>query len=135
MKTVQRLLVIFLPALLFIICCEKEPEINPNEPVDIPDQAFLNALIELGIDTNGDSIITSAEAELVTVLRVDEREITSMSGLESFTRLDTLSCCINNIAHLDVSTNTELRYLNCSHNQISNLDLSKNAKLRILYCR
>ena len=35
--------------------CEKEPDLN--DPVDIPNQNFINALIGQGIDSNGDGNI------------------------------------------------------------------------------
>ncbi len=41
-----------------------------NPFVTIPDTAFLYALIHEGVDTNGDSLISYAEAEAVTELNV-----------------------------------------------------------------
>ncbi|MCK4989102.1 MAG: hypothetical protein KAS29_01395 [Bacteroidales bacterium] len=53
MKTVlYKVLLIFILPIVFTRC-EKEPD----PIITIPDDNFLNALIELGVDTNGDSII------------------------------------------------------------------------------
>ncbi len=54
MKTVLKLLLLPLALIILFTQCEKEPE-----PVNIPDDAFLNALIEEGVDTNGDGEICS----------------------------------------------------------------------------
>jgi len=48
--------IVFLPFALIVLFtqCKKEPGI---ELVDFPDDAFLTALIELGVDKNGDGEI------------------------------------------------------------------------------
>ena len=51
---------------VFLTHCEKEP--HPDDPVSIPDTAFHAALIEEGVDLNGDSIITYREAGMVSDL-------------------------------------------------------------------
>lgn len=133
--------------------CKKE--IEPNV-VTIPDDNFLNALIELGVDTNGDGIISPAEAEVITFLDVRGYSISDMTGIEAFVYLDTLYCASNQLTTLDVSnntaltelhcwgnqltslnvsTNTALKYLYCSENQLTNLDVSNNTALDRLYCR
>ena len=57
----------FMLTVVLICQCEKDEPI-PN--VTIPDDNFLSALIELGIDTDGDGKISHAEAEAVTSLDV-----------------------------------------------------------------
>ena len=67
MKTVlYNVLFIFIVPILFTQC-EKEPD----PKITIPDDNFLNALIEFGVDANGDSIISPAEAEIITYLYVE----------------------------------------------------------------
>jgi len=114
--------------------------------VYIPDTAFLYALIEEGVDTNGDSLISYKEAETIISLEVTERGITDMTGLQSFINLDTLFCDKNQITTIDVSSNLALRYLdvsircpwgNCHLGQegtLITLDVSNNTKLEVLYC-
>ena len=70
--------------------------------VTIPDAAFLSALIEAGVDTNGDGLISTEEAELITYLAIagnwDEGkrgEIKNLKGIEAFVNLDTLRCNYN----------------------------------------
>jgi hypothetical protein len=76
--------------------------------------SFLLALIQEGVDTNGDSRIDPKEAEAVTHLDVAAYGITNMTGIETFLNLDTLICGDNNFDSLDLSSNTALSYLDCS---------------------
>ncbi len=114
--------------------------------VNIPDTAFLHALIDEGVDTNEDSLISYEEAEAVIYLNVTgnmvfvmghwvgEGRIKSLVGIEAFTNLDSLDCKGNKITSLDISKNTFLKKLNCGGNQLSSLDLSNNPALLYLYC-
>lgn len=146
--------------LIFAACEEKDDGPNPGEIVNISDTAFLSALIDIGIDTDGDGIISYAEAEAIDSLDVGDewgtsRGITNITGIEAFINLEYLRCC-NDIKFLDiskntklthlscrncgltelnVSTNLELKYLNCAFNDIKELDISKNTKLTHLDTR
>jgi hypothetical protein len=102
--------------------------------VHIPDTAFLCALIEQGMDINGDSLISFTEAEEIITLRVDDRNIKDMTGLEAMINLVYLNCTGNLINSLDVSENASLQILVCSDNQINNLNVSNNTYLATLYC-
>ncbi len=106
-----------------------------SQTVTIPDTAFLNALIEEGVDTNGDSLISYAEAEAVSYyLVLYSSNISSVTGIEAFVNLDSLNCVKNLLTSLDVSENTALTYLNCRNNQLSSMDVSNNTALSYLYC-
>ena len=67
MKTIPYVLLLTLALIVLFTHCEKDPE-----PVNFPDDAFLNALIEEGVDKNGDGKISHAEAEVVRSLDVRE---------------------------------------------------------------
>jgi hypothetical protein len=111
--------------------------------VEIPDTAFLYALIDEGVDTNGDSLISYAEAEVVTSIDIaagcdgpwncDDR-ITSLVGIEAFVNLETLNCSGNELTSLDVSECTALAYLDCSSNTLTSLDVSGCHALTYLDC-
>jgi len=103
--------------------------------VNIPDTAFLHALIDEGVDTNGDSLISYREAEAVKSLWVYNKEISDLTGIEAFVNLDTLSCQGNSLTNLDVSHNTMLTVLGCGENQLSSLDISNNTSLTLLICQ
>lgn len=56
---------------------------KPNIIVNIPDNNFLNALIQSGIDTNGDSLIRYNEAGEVTFLDVQDKKSRTWQVLKS----------------------------------------------------
>jgi len=111
----------FIMTLALLSQCEKD---EPTPVVNIPDNNFQNALIEEGVDTNGDGLISSEEAEAVSLLNVDgilftndpTHGIADLTGIEAFTYLDTLKCNNNRLTSLDVSANTALKYLACRNN-------------------
>lgn len=135
MKPIIRLL-LFLLMVVFFSYCKKD---DPKPEVNIPDNNFLNALIKLGVDTDGDSKISPAEAEAITYLDVSGTYetpgmIENMEGIEAFINLDTLNCSYNQLTTLDISKNTALVLLNCGSNQLTVLDVSNNTALINLYC-
>jgi hypothetical protein len=90
----------------------------------------LHALIDEGVDINGDSLITHEEAEGILSLNLNERNISDLKGTEAFINLDSLSCDQNNISELDHSNNIALIFLGFNRNQITDLDLISNTALK-----
>jgi hypothetical protein len=105
-----------------------------NPFVNIPDTAFLHALIDEEVDTNGDSLISYAEAEVIISIDVSDRGIIDMTGIEAFVNLDTLECSRNSVTSLDLSNNTMLKDLSCNLCQLKSLNVSKNTLLEWLSC-
>ena len=66
---------LIMAAFTVLDACEKEPEPLPEVPVEIPDPNFLQALIDLGVDTDGDSLISTSEAEAFRELQLWEKNI------------------------------------------------------------
>ena len=144
MKT--KILPFVLPILLLCISqCEKEnPIINLNAPYfTITDEAFLNALIDNGVDTNGDSLISHDEAKEIEYLKLgastiygcyESIKITSYTGIEAFIGLNTLILVCGEAESLDLSNITSLEYLDCSHNKLRSLDISNCTDLKRLNC-
>jgi hypothetical protein len=90
----------------------------------IPDPNFEQALIDLAYDTapiNGS--VPTANISGVTYLDVFNNNITDLTGIEDFTALTFLSCVLNQLTSLDVSTNTALMYLYCGQNPLTSLDV------------
>ena len=102
--------------------------------VIIPDTAFLYALMNEGIDTNGDSLISYSECEAITYLDISEKKISNITGIEAFTNLHTLVCISNQLTSLNVSGCTALLFLDCRFNQLTSLDISSNTALITLRC-
>jgi hypothetical protein len=102
--------------------------------------SFLLALIQEGVDTNGDSQINIEEAEALSFLNVAGYGITDMTGIETFFNLDTLYCGDNHFSSLDVSSNSALKYLDCSGylytsvTPLQSLNLSACTGLTYLNC-
>jgi len=94
--------------------------------VNIPDVNFKNALLEHSpvIDTNGDGEIQITEAENFTAdMNLVNKNITDLTGIESFINLLVLSCGSNNLVSLDVSMLTVLSYLDCTCNELTTMYL------------
>ena len=102
--------------------------------VSIPDTAFLYTLIDKGVDTNGDSLISYTEAAATISLDVSPGKIGDMTGIEAFVNLDTLYCDGIGLTSLDVSKNTALTFLDCKYNRLTSLDVSNHTALLELNC-
>jgi Leucine-rich repeat (LRR) protein len=96
---------------------------------------FEDKLIALGIDKDGKngSVLLVSIANVKSI-DVSNSGITSLSGIEYFTALETLICKGNSLTIINVSYNSALKYLDCSKNPLSVLDVSKNKQLTELYC-
>lgn len=104
-------------------------EINPT---NFPDNQFRQYVLTT-ID-DGDSILSSSEISSVKKIKVSNKSISDMTGLEYFTGLTDLYCNSNQLTDLNTSNNTKLSYLNCSNNQLTDLDVSSNIELSTLIC-
>lgn len=150
MKLVIKLALCIL-CIVFLGQCKKETDFN----VHITDINFLNALIDLGVDENADSIISLNEAERITSLYISDVNISDLSGIEAFVNLDTLYCKFTKLTRLDLSNNRALKllecgsnkltslnvlnnnalvWLDCSENELSGINVSKNISLKCFYC-
>jgi hypothetical protein len=122
MKANMKILVLFV--IMVLLCdCKKVSKVTIN------DKNFLKALIELGVDSDEDGIISSPEAAVIKYLNLYKKSISDLTGIEAFFNLDTLVCSYNQLTSLDVSNNTFLKLLNCATNQITTLDISKSITL------
>lgn len=105
--------------------------------VYIPDVNFKNALLNHTpiIDTNGDSQIQIVEAEIFTeTLNIESKDISDLTGIESFINITHLNCRNNILETLILSNNTILEVLECDFNSITNLDITNNLNLIYLSC-
>ena len=104
-----------------------------SQNINIPDQCFINVLIEEGVDSNEDGLISYAEAEAVERLDFWSDCISDLKGIEAFPNLTHLRCGGWSVRKIDLSGNTKLTYLNIK-GQFDTLDLSNNLLLDTLFC-
>lgn len=104
--------------------------------VNIPDDNFKSALLNYfpTIDTNNDGEIQVSEAEALTYLNVENKDISDLTGIEAFINLTTLQVRLNNIVQLDLSNNLNIIDLSCYNNELTNLLLGSNTELIELNC-
>ncbi|CAM1333570.1 T9SS type A sorting domain-containing protein [Tenacibaculum aestuariivivum] len=108
-----------------------------SQIVNIPDVNFKNALLtgpNSGIDTNNDGQIQVSEAIAYTSpIDVTSKNISNLTGIETFSNIPILACGGNNLTTLNLTQNINLERLFCMNNQLKKLVLSNNSKLTLLY--
>jgi hypothetical protein len=115
----------------------------------VPDDAFENYLethnasgiiVPLGDPTSmgdgiaGNDLVTTANISSVTTLNVINLGINQLTGISDFSSLLVLNCQNNNLANLDVSSNTNLQTLVCQDNQITSLNIGSPPNLSQIFC-
>ena len=104
--------------------------------VAIPDANFKAYLVgNTAINTNGDTEIQCSEASAFTgTINCPASAIFDLTGIEAFTSLTELSCSVNSLTSLDVSSNISLISLYCYSNSLTSLDVSNVTSLQTLQC-
>lgn len=97
----------------------------------IKDQNLLNAILayQPPIDTNGDSIVTYAEALAVDSINLSFQNILLFTGLDAFKNLKSINISYNQIAFLDVSQLQYLTQLIASNNILKSLITFNNSSV------
>jgi len=106
----------------------------------IPDSNFEQALIDLGIDSDGiiNGQVLTSDIDTVIILNVSNKGIDDLTGIEDFTALENLDVSNNDLIVLDLSNNLQLKELYGNNTGgenllISSLDLSNNINLELLH--
>ena len=101
----------------------------------IPDVRFEQALIDLGIDSDGiiNGQVLTADVENIITLNISEKWIEDLTGIEDFVSLENLRADFNEIQELNTSTLLNLKVLDCYQCFLSELDLSNNTQLEWLF--
>ncbi|OED35594.1 hypothetical protein AB832_06280 [Flavobacteriaceae bacterium (ex Bugula neritina AB1)] len=105
--------------------------------VNIPDINFKNALLthNIVIDTNMDGEIQVAEAESFTgAIFVPGKNITDVTGLETFKNITKLYVWQNQITSLDISQNTLLEDVQFYENEVADFTFNNNTSITNLRC-
>ena len=103
--------------------------------VYIPDANFKSALITIGIDTNSDGEIQLTEAQaVVTDLNLNNKNISDLTGIKSFTNVINLYCGPNNLTTADLSGMVNIRHVYLGDNALTSINVNGMTNLRYLSC-
>ncbi|MGN0637304.1 MAG: DUF4214 domain-containing protein [Huintestinicola sp.] len=100
---------------------------------NFPDAVF-RAYISEKLDWNQDNILSEEEINGATGISIYDSNLSSIKGIEHFTKLVHLSLDGNMLTSVDLSKNTALEELDLSSNQLTSLDVTNNTALRWLTC-
>lgn len=105
----------------------------------IPDPNFEQALINIGIDSDGiiNGQVLTSDIDTVTTLTIRYKNITNLTGIEDFALLEELDLTGNHLSALNTAQNAHLKTLLCNANPLVHLDFSSNVLLENLevHCR
>ena len=104
----------------------------PINEDNFPDANFRN-YIKTYI-AGGRDVLTVKQQKNVTEIKINNKGVSDLRGVEAFPNLTELDCGNNSIQNLDLRQNPELEKLICNTNQLTQLDLSKNPKIYHLIC-
>ncbi|MCT4586402.1 MAG: T9SS type A sorting domain-containing protein [Carboxylicivirga sp.] len=110
---------------LFLLLCIFQSQYIYGQYTSIPDTNFEQALIELGFDSDGtiNGKISDSDLIKITYLNVSNKNINDLSGIENFTKLDSLICDNNNLTILNIPQNSTIQYLSCAKNKLTELSI------------
>lgn len=99
--------------------------------INIPDSNFEQALIDLGIDTDGiiNGQVLESDITDIQFLNIFSKNISDLTGIESFQSLEGLYAFDNNLSSVDLSANVALTEVVLGFNSLTNIDLSNNINL------
>lgn len=107
--------------------CGAEPKV-----ILIPDPYF-EAALGRSIDSNGiNGNILVSDALNIISLDIHRKNISDLTGIESFENLEVLKVHDNLLTGIDLSNNTNLTELNVAKNQLQELFINSGRKLLIL---
>lgn len=124
-------------------------QIGNSQIINIPDANFKVKLLHANttngvardvngasmiVDTNGDGEIQVSEALQVYELKIDNFEITDLTGIEYFTNVIYLDCGLNSLTSMNISTLSNLISLTCFYNQLTSLNVSGLSALEQIHC-
>lgn len=132
----KELYVFALISLQFIVSCSSDNnnneimDIQVTKPMtDIPDIMFERALIELKLDDMEDGTVLTSAIENVKDLVIENKDISSLSGIADFTALEGLWAKENMLTNLNVSENSNLKFVYANDNNLTRLNVTNLSKL------
>lgn len=111
--------------------CEVKVTKEEGNPITIPDEKFLNKLLQ-DHDENKNGRLTDYEAAKVAKINIWWEGVKSLKGIEYFINLRELNATRNELTKVDLSANKELEELKIGENPLTELNLKANSKLLLL---
>lgn len=105
------------------------------QTTEIPDPNFEQALIDLGIDSDGiiNGQVLTSDIENILILDVSAKGINDLTGIEDFAALEELDASYNNIANIDLGGNLNLKKLYLIDlNNLLSISVINNVQLEYL---
>src|SRR5690606_30760905 len=124
---------------LILILIVLVPVVTKAQVTLIPDQQFEQLLINLNIDSDGivNGQMLASDAQNITQLNLytggGNFYIQNMTGIESFTNLESIEGDFHAFNTINLTNLTKLRSIILPSNCINNIDLSTNTELEYLY--
>jgi len=115
--------------LLLLLCL---PLMTLAQQTYVPDNNFEQELINLGYDNILDDYVITTNISYLTVLYVNNKNISDMTGIEDFTALNNLNCSYNQMTTINLNDNTALEYLTANNNNLTTIDISQNNALSFI---
>ena len=106
--------------------------VNPAPKTYVPDDNFEQELINLGYDDVLDNYVITSNILSVTILNVDRKSISDLTGIEDFTSLEELRVEVNSLSSLDLSQNPNLIHLSADRNNLTCIELNDNVYNNVL---
>lgn len=149
MKTTLIIRNVIIFCLISCFSCSKDSvsedkSFSPDLYTYVPDDKFEELLIDKGYDNEMDNYVLSSNIKNINELSAytchssgpgascNGYGIKDLTGIEDFESLESLNVKGNQLSHLDISHNTNLKILNCADNYLTSLDLSTNVNLEYL---
>jgi hypothetical protein len=101
--------------------------------VSIPDMIFEDYLMT-NFDSDGNGDLETGELDAITKINCSGMNISTLSGIESFSNLTELDCSDNNLTSLNVSGMTNLATVICASNRLSSINVGGCSSLSWLIC-
>ena len=106
----------------------------PIDDTNFPDANFRAVILDQ-YDANKDKSLSSQEIEGVTIMTLQGKKISDLSGIHIFTSLKNLDVSQNNLSELVLNGCTTVETIDCTNNQLTNLDVRGCTALREIVCQ
>lgn len=116
----------------YLYSLEKSNTITIDEE-HFPDENFRNYLLNY-TGYGSDGFLTQDELSKMDQLKLYDRSIKDLTGIEYFKELTYLDCAKNKLTSLSLANHPKLQELYCNDNLLTSLDLSNCSELKEVSC-